>query len=482
MQSLIICFLQDRFWVNHIRRDRPIQGSVLIIMPVNPIDFGRYGHPEMISIFEEENRHSLWLRIEAVVAEVQAKMGLIPKEAAKDIERSATPDLVTLARTMEIESKTRHDVVALVEAIAEQCKGAGARWVHFGLTSNDIKDTALGLQLKSAFEVLLQQLDTLGETLSSRATETVQLIAVGRSHGQHAVPITYGLRFAVWLDEVRRHKLRLIAAQSLSVVGKVAGATGSHAALGLQGIEMQRMVLTDLGLGRPIASTQIIQRDRIAESVMALANLASSIDKIATDLRNLQRTEIGETLEPFAKGKQVGSSAMPHKQNPVTCEKISGLARMVRSLVQPALENVVSWEERDISHSSTERFVIPQAFILTDYIVREITRVLEGLTIDEQAVARNLELTKGAIMSELLVTMLTRTGFERPKAHEKLRAHSQVAQQSGKDFLEVVRGDPDFTDLLREGDFDIDKYYGNIRAVSSQIVQEAISEYKKTRS
>jgi adenylosuccinate lyase len=266
------------------------------------------------------------------------------------------------------------------------------------------------------------------------------------------------------------------------VVGKVAGATGSHAALGPQGIEMQRMVLTDLGLGLPIASTQIIQRDRIAESVMALANLASSIDKIATDLRNLQRTEIGETLEPFSKGKQVGSSAMPHKQNPVTCEKISGLARMVRSLVQPALENVVSWEERDISHSSTERFVIPQAFILTDYITREITRVLEGLTIDERAVARNLELTKGAIMSELLVTMLTKAGFERPKAHEKLRAHSQVARQSGKDFLEVVRGDPDFTDLLREGDLDIDKYYGNIRAVSSQIVQEAISEYRKTRS
>ena len=449
-------------------------------MPVSPIDFRRYGHPEMISIFEEEYRHALWLQIEASIAKVQAEMGLIPKEAVKDIEKTATPDVVTLARTMEIESKTKHDVVALVEAIAEQCKGAGAKWVHFGLTSNDIKDTALGLQMKRGFEILLPQLDMLGKALSRRAEETVHLVAVGRSHGQHAVPITYGLRFAVWLDEVRRHKLRLIAAQSRSCVGKVAGATGSHAVLGTQGIEMQKRVLTELGLETPIATTQIVQRDRIAEAVMALANLASSIDKIATDLRNLQRTEIGETFEPFARGKQVGSSAMPHKQNPVTCEKISGLARIVRSLVQPTLEDVVSWEERDISHSSTERFVIPQAFILTDYIVREITMVLEGLTIDERAVARNLGITRGAILSELLVTELTRAGFERPKVHEKLRAHSQVAQQSGKDLLEVVRGDPDFSDLLREGNLDVDKYYESIRAVSTQIVQEAISEYKKT--
>jgi len=449
-------------------------------MPVSPIDFGRYGHQEMISIFEEENRHSLWLKVEAAVANAQAEIGLIPKDAAKDIHDTTKPDIVTLDRTMEIEKKTRHDVVALVEAIAEQCKGSGARWVHFGLTSNDVKDTTVGLQLKSAFEIIMPQLDKLCETLSKRAKDTASLIAVGRSHGQHAVPITYGLRFAVWLDEIRRHKVRLQAAQTRSAVGKIAGATGSHAALGLQGIELQKLVLTKLGLSVPIATTQIVQRDRIAEVITGLANLASSIDKISTDLRNLQRTEIGEAFEPFAKDKQVGSSAMPHKRNPVTCEKISGIARIVRSLVPPALENIISWEERDISHSSTERFILPQAFILTDYIVREITRVLDGLTIDEHAVRRNLNLTKESILSELIVTVLIQRGFERLKAHEKLRAHSQAALQSNRGLLDVVKNDPDLRDLINEGAFDVERYYDNIRDVSRKIVDDAFSEYKKT--
>ncbi|MFX1484445.1 MAG: adenylosuccinate lyase [Promethearchaeota archaeon] len=449
-------------------------------MPVNPIDYGRYGHPEMIAIFEEEYRHDLWLKIEAAVAQAQAAEGLIPQEAAKDIAKTAKPDVVTLERTMEIEDKTKHDVVALFEAIAEKCEGAGARWVHFGLTSNDIKDTALGLQLKGAYDLLIPSLDTLCETIIRRAEETIELIAVGRSHGQHAVPITYGLRFAVWLDEMRRHKLRLREARERAIVGKIAGATGSHAALGPVGIKIQKKVLGKLGLKVPIATTQIVQRDRIAETVSVMANLASSIDKMVTDLRNLQRSEIGETFEPFAKEKQVGSSAMPHKRNPVTSEKISGLARVVRSLVQPALENVVSWEERDITHSSTERFVIPQVFILTEYIVRELNRILNGLTIDKTAVSRNLALSNEAILSELIVTALTREGFERPKVHEKIRAHSLAAHQSGKGLLEAVKSDSDFADILESGNLDVEKYYNDIREVSRIIVKEAVSEYRKT--
>ena len=333
-------------------------------------------------------------------------------------------------------------------------------------------------QLNEAFGILTARVNALGETLSRRAKETENLIAVGRSHGQHAVPITYGLRFAVWLDEIRRHKLRLRAARERAVVGKIAGATGSHAALGPIGIDVQRDVLTELRLEVPIASTQIVQRDRIAEAITVLANLASSIDKMATDLRNLQRSEIAETFEPFAKGKQVGSSAMPHKRNPVTSEKISGIARVVRSLVAPALENVVSWEERDISHSSTERFVIPQAFILTDYIVREITMVLDGLIIDENAVEYNLNLSNESILSEFFVTVLTRAGLERPKAHEKLRAHSQVARQSGVGLFEVVKSDPDFSDLLKEEDLEVESYFESIREVSRKVVAEAISKHK----
>ncbi|TFH01213.1 MAG: adenylosuccinate lyase [Candidatus Thorarchaeota archaeon] len=442
-------------------------------MPVSPIDYGRYGHPEMVTVFEEEHRHSLWLRIEAAVAEIQAEMDFIPKDAAEDIKKTARPEIVTLERTMEIEKRTRHDVAALFEAIAEKCEGPGARWIHFGLTSNDIKDTALGMQLKVAFDILLPQIDTLCESLLKRAKETQDLIAVGRSHGQHAVPITYGIRFTVWLEEFYRHKNRLLSAKESTRVGKISGATGSHAALGPSGFDIQKRVLEKLGLNVPIATTQIIQRDRLAEAITGLANLASTIDKIATDLRNLQRTEIAETYEPFAKDKQVGSSAMPHKRNPVTCEKLSGLARIVRSLVPPALENVVSWEERDISHSSAERFIIPQAFILTDYMVRELNRVVDGMTIDIEAVDRNLNLSNDSILSEYVVTLLTKAGLERPKAHEKLRVLSNNAQAAGTSLLDAVREDTDLASILDVEQLKIEEYYENIREVSRRIVREA---------
>jgi len=448
-------------------------------MPVSPIDYGRYGHPDMVTVFEEERRHSLWLRIEAMVAEVQGEIGLIPKDAAADISKTAKPDIVTLERTMEIENSTRHDVVALFEAIAEKCEGTGARWVHFGLTSNDIKDTALGLQLKTAFDVLIPQIDILCKSLLKRAKETQDLIAVGRSHGQHAVPITYGIRFTVWLAEFQRHMKRIVNAKESVGVGKISGATGSHAALGSSGFDIQKKVLENLGLSVPIATTQIIQRDRLAEAITSLANLASTIDKIATDLRNLQRTEIAETYEPFAKGEQVGSSAMPHKRNPVTCEKLSGLARIVRSLVPPALENVVSWEERDISHSSAERFIIPQAFILTDYMVREMNRVIEGLEIDERAVIRNLNLSNDSILSEYVVTLLTKAGLERPKAHEKLRALSSSAKAADASLLDAVRKDADLSNILDMKQLQLEEYYNNIREVSRRIVREAEEAQKK---
>jgi len=448
-------------------------------MPVSPIDYGRYGHPDMVTVFEEEHRHSLWLRIEAAVAKAQAEMGLIPKEASADISMTAKPEIVTLERTMEIEKITRHDVVALVEAIAEKCQGPGARWVHFGLTSNDIKDTALGLQLKAAHDVLIPQIDQLIDSLLKKAKKTQDLIAVGRSHGQHAVPITYGIRFTVWLEEVRRHLNRIQQAKERSAVGKISGATGSHAALGSSGFDIQKRVLEALGLSVPIATTQIIQRDRLAEAIMSLANLASTIDKIATDLRNLQRTEIAETCEPFAEGKQVGSSAMPHKRNPVTCEKLSGLARIVRSLVAPALENVVSWEERDISHSSAERFIIPQAFILTDYMVREMNRVIEGLEIDEKAVTRNLNLSKDSILSEYVVTLLIKAGLERPKAHEKLRALSNSAKAADASLLDAVRKDVDLSSILDMEQLRLEEYYDTIRETSRRIVKEAENAHNK---
>ncbi len=413
------------------------------------------------------------------MAGAQAELGIIPRDAADDIERAAVPEKVTLERTMEIEKRTRHDVAALYEAIAEKCTGEGARWVHFGLTSNDIKDTALALQLKDGFAVLLPELGRLCDTLARLAKENESLLAVGRSHGQHAVPITYGLRFAVWLDALCRHLERLGDARTRACVGKIAGATGSHAAMGIEGLDVQRRVLNTLGLGVPNATTQIVQRDRHAEVVMALANLAATLDKMATDLRNLQRTEIGETFEPFAAGQQVGSSAMPHKRNPITCEKISGIARIIRSLVAPALENVVSWEERDISHSSAERFILPQAFILTDYIVRETNRVLSGLTIDEKAVVRNLETSRNRTLSEYIVTTLTRGGMDRPVAHKRVRELVQTRAKSGN-LVEAVISDPDLAPYLDEGFGK--EYYESICEVSRRIVGDTISRFGQIRT
>lgn len=447
-------------------------------MPVCPIDYGRYGHQDMVRIFEEEFRHEIWLRVEATVAQVQADMGIVPSEAADEIVSVANPETVTLERTMEIEARTRHDVAALVEAIAEKCQGTGSRWVHFGLTSNDVKDTALGLQLLAAYGILLPEVNALVSSISRRAIETQDLIAVGRSHGQQAVPITYGIRFSVWVDEIRRHSERLREALKRTVVGKVAGATGSHAAMGPRGIEIQEKVLTRLGLNVPAATTQIVQRDRVAESILCLTNLASTLDKIATDLRNLQRTEIAETYEPFATGKQVGSSAMPHKRNPVTCEKISGIARLVRSLAHPALENVVSWEERDISHSSTERFIIPQAFILTDYIVREMRRVIEGLMIDEEAVERNIWLSRDTFLSEYVMTVLTEAGLPRPDAHAKLRALTLQARNEDRDLTELLKEDSEVKGLIDPANIDVGKFFDSIREVSRKIVRETLQRYE----
>jgi adenylosuccinate lyase len=264
----------------------------------------------------------------------------------------------------------------------------------------------------------------------------------------------------------------------MAVVGKLAGATGSHAALGREGLEMQEKVLKDLGLAVPRATTQIVQRDRLAHAITALSNLASTLDKIATDLRNLQRTEIAETFEPFAKGKQIGSSAMPHKRNPVTCEKISGLARVVRSFVQPALENVVSWEERDITHSSTERFIVPQAFIIVDYMVSEMRRVLEGLTIDKRAIERNLRLSNDLVLSEHVVTLLTKAGLERPKAHEKLRKLSILARENEIGLLQAVQDDPDLGTTISAADLDVENYFRGIVEVSKEIVAKTIQMSK----
>ena len=447
-------------------------------MAIHPIE-SRYGRKEVRELFDNETKLQRMLEVEAALARAHAKAGNIPDKAAEEITRKANTKYVKWTRVKEIEAEIDHDVMAIVEALAEQCPEAG-KYVHLGATSNDIQDTALALQLKEYIVYLKKDLEQLKKTLLEQAEKHKKTITIGRTHGQHAVPITYGIRFSVWLDEVQRHRQRLLAAKDSIAIGKIAGATGSHAAIGPIGIELQQRVMKELGLNTPVATTQIIQRDRHAEAILVLTNLAASIDKFATDLRALQRTEIGEIYEPFASGKQVGSSAMPHKRNPVTCEKISGLARYVRSLAMPALENVISWEERDITHSSAERFVIPQAFILTDYLIREMTRVIGGLEIDLDAVKRNLQSSTESTLSEYILTQLTKAGMERPKAHEILRKLSIKAQEQNTTLSEIVRADMETTDVFAKADVNVSEYYDSIKETSRRIVNAAIRKYKET--
>ncbi|MHC1586061.1 MAG: adenylosuccinate lyase, partial [Candidatus Hecatellaceae archaeon] len=312
------------------------------------------------------------------------------------------------------------------------------KYVHYGATSYDIVDTATALQLKEALKVLEDRLNRLEETLLELTRKYKDVLMVGRTHGQHALPITLGLKFSVWLREVSRHIERLNQAKHRILVGKLTGAVGTQAGFGPEGLKVQRLVMERLGLKPVEVSTQIVQRDRHAELICLLAILASTLDKFATEIRELQRTEIGELAEPFRFGRQVGSSTMPHKANPVRCERICSLAKLVRSLVIPALENVVSWQERDLTNSAAERFIIPEALILTDYMVNLMVKVLQGLQVNVKRMRENLELTRGLIMSEAVMLALTRKGMGRQEAHRLLRELTARCFQEGRTFKEVL--------------------------------------------
>ena len=406
-------------------------------MPILPIDSRRYLTAEMGKIFEEEKRLQYMLDVEATLAWALAEVGLIPKRAAGQIAKKASISHVRLERVKELESQLGHDIMAMVEALAEVCGEAG-KYVHYGATSYDIVDTAMGLQLKEALNILEARLSELEEVLIRLVKKYKRTLMVGRTHGQHALPITLGLKFAVWLREISRHLQRLHQCRDRIVIGKLTGAVGTQAGFGPEGLKVQRLVMEKLGLKPVEVSTQIVQRDRHAELVCLLAVIASTLDKFATEIRELQRTEIGELAEPFQLGRQVGSSTMPHKVNPVRCERICALAKIVRSLTIPALENVVSWQERDLSNSAAERFLIPEALILTDYMVDLMAKVLRGLRVDEQRMRENLELTRGRVMSEAVMLALTRKGMGRQEAHKLLRELTVRSLLKNEDFRQVL--------------------------------------------
>src|SRR5512147_273160 len=396
-------------------------------MPVHPIE-ERYGTKEMRAVWSEQNRFSCIVRAEVALAKAEAVCGMIPPTAALEIGEKAAA--ASLERAKAIELEISHDMMAIVKSISEVCGDSG-RWVHYGATSNDILDTATGLQLAQALDLLDAKLRKLLAVLLRRADETRTLVCIGRTHGQHGVPTTYGLRFAIWASEVGRHIERLEQLRPRVVVGQMTGAVGTQAALGPKGMEVQASMMEYLGMSSVDVSNQVISRDRYAEFFMFCAGVATTLDKIGVEIRTLQRTEIGEVEEAFGKN-QVGSSTMPHKRNPIKSEQVCGLARILRAAVEPALQNNTLWDERDLTNSSCERVLFPEASILTDHCLRLMAGVLDGLVINRAAIRRNLAFLHGINMAESVMIELTRRGMNRQDSHERVRMASMQALAEGK--------------------------------------------------
>ena len=447
-------------------------------MPILPIDTGRYGTPEMRKVFEEENYIQRMLDVEAALAWAQSEVGEIPREAAKKIMEMASTKFVKVSRIKEIEKEIKHDVMSLVRAFAEVCGPSGA-YIHLGVTSYDVVDTAKALQLKDALEIIENRLNNLELALIKLADRYKNTIMMGRTHGQHALPITFGLKMAVWMREISRHIQRLRECRKRILVGKMTGAVGTQAGLGPNAPRIQELVMKKLGLQPVDVSTQIIQRDRHAELICLLAIIASTLDKFATEIRELQRTEIAEVFEPFERQRQVGSSTMPHKRNPEICERICGLAKVVRGLVIPALENVPTWHERDLTQSSAERFIIPEACILVDYMLYLMIRVLSNLEVDEEKMRKNIDITEGRAMAEAVMMTLTRKGMDRQKAHELLRRLAIKSVSERKPFKEILVNDEKIRSLLTEKEID---YALNPRNYLGTAVKQVEAAIKKTLS
>ena len=428
-------------------------------MPIHPIE-SRYGTPEMRAVWSEEHRYRCILSAEVALARAEARHGLVPRKAAQAI--AAVSDRASLARAREIEAEIGHDMMAIVKSLAEVSGEAGG-WVHFGATSNDMLDTATGLQLRDSLVLLDQKLRALLRVLLDRAQATRTLVCAARTHGQIGVPTTYGLRFAIWASEVARHIDRLAEIFPRVAVGKLTGAVGTQAALGKKGMEVQETMMQLLGIPAVDVANQVVPRDRYAEYIMFLAGVATTLDKIGIEIRTLQRTEIAEVEEAFGK-KQVGSSTMPHKRNPIKSEQVCGLARVVRAAVEPALQNNTLWDERDLTNSSCERVILPEATILADHILQVMTRVLSGLTINRKNVRKNLALLGGIPLAESVMVELTRRGMGRQEAHEVLRESSMQALKGGKTLASVLAGNHMVTAIIPRKEIetllDPDRYIG----------------------
>jgi adenylosuccinate lyase len=411
----------------------------------------RYTRPAMGHIWSDENKFRTWLEVELAASEALAELGEVPPEAARLLREHAG---FQVSRILEIEREVKHDVIAFTTAVAETMAAAGhgeaSRWLHFGLTSNDVVDTAQAVQVAQASRLLLEDLDALRGVLKERALEFQHTVQIGRTHGVHAEPITFGLKIALWYDEANRACERLRVAARDMAVGKTSGAVGTFAHIGP---EAEERICAKLGLAPAPIASQVISRDRHAAYVASLALVCALLEKIALEVRHLQRTEVHEAEESFSAG-QKGSSAMPHKRNPVTCEQICGLARVVRANVQTAFENIALWHERDISHSSAERVILPDSTILTDYLLARTTSLVRNLRVHPERMRRNLDLTCGLIFSGQLLLDLAAAGMLREKAYRVVQGQAMRAWEQGGDFRAAVHADPDICAVLTPDQID----------------------------
>lgn len=434
----------------------------------------RYSRPKMKKVWSEENKFDKWLQVEMAACEAWAELGIIPKEAIPKIRKAH----INLERMSEILKVTHHDVTAFLQAVGESL-GEESRFIHLGLTSSDVMDTALSLQLREASKLLAQDIAQLIEILENKAVEHKHTIMIGRTHGVHAEPITFGLKIALWTQEMKRNQIRLDEAEKAIGVGKISGAVGTYATVPP---EVEKKVCAKLGLSPAPVSNQIIQRDRHAQFVTTLAIIASSLEKFATEIRSLQRTEVLEAEEPFSAG-QTGSSAMPHKRNPELCERVCGLARLIRGNALVSMENVALWHERDISHSSAERVILPDSCLALDYILSIFMSVMKGLQVHVDNMRRNLELTQGLVFSQRVLLALIDKGLSRQKAYELVQRNAMTAWEQRTPFLGLLKVDKEIMAKLSEQEiealFDYNYFIKHVDGVFNRL---GLTRAKKTKT
>lgn len=442
-------------------------------MTVSPLDY-RYGRPEAKEIWSREGRHSRQLEVERALVWAHCQLGKVSAEHYDIIADISDPGIVTADRVDEIEAETKHDIMALTKAIAEKA-GEAAWCIHLGATSNDIVDSAVALQIRDSIRLQRDSLKQLLATLCDLAEREKETVMLGRTHGQAAVPITFGLKIAVFVDEFRRHLVRLDELESRAITGKFLGAVGTGAAQGDNAKELQQSILEHLGLTVPVATTQVVGRDRYIEWVGWMANVAASVEKLLQEVRNLQRSEIAEVGEWFDVEKQVGSSTMAHKRNPITAENASGLARIVRAMIIPSYENALLWHERDLANSSSERFTLSHAMILLDDILAKSDQVMGKCVVNSERMLVNIESQNGLVMAEKIMLALVDTGIHRDEAHEILRAASMTAVAENRHLRDVCDEDEvvssTFSSEQLDNLFDPSSHLG----VSSEIVDESIA-------